>query len=218
MSATLAATPAATPSTALPMPPALRPGLFMDRLIGFLIPYFLPLTPDLDRARAEIRDTITAYGARTRAEMLNVVQIIAFSFSALDLLAEAKALEQEIPAPQRLRYRSCANGLSRCSQQNERTLARRLACDQPGASQPAAEPADDVPNAEAAAILQQARTAISLCRNRLSGARPATGPYAMPASQKNQTRRPGSPMMQALFDEGTAIEAAGEPGQCASFG
>jgi hypothetical protein len=204
MSATLAATPAAT----MPTPPALRPGLFMDRLVRFLIPYFLPLTADLDLARAEIGDTITAYGARTRAEMLNVVQIIAFSFSALDLLAEAKALEQEIPAPQRLRYRGCANGLSRGSQQNERTLARRLACDQPGASQPAAEPADDVPDAEAAAILQQARTAISLCRNRLSGTRPATGPYAMPASQKNQTRRPGSAMMQALFDAATPIPPA----------
>ena len=112
----------------------LQPSAFLDRLILFLLPYFLTVTPDVELARAEIVQTLASYGARTRAEMLSAVQIIAFSFSALDVLAEASMMDT--PPVTRLRFHGCANALNRSCQQNERMLARRLACDLPAAAPP----------------------------------------------------------------------------------
>ncbi|MDB5400525.1 MAG: hypothetical protein JWQ55_2543, partial [Rhodopila sp.] len=63
----------------------------MERLIFFLMPYFTAATADLTLARLEVLETLASYGARTRSELLNAVQVIAFSFSTLDTLHEAKA-------------------------------------------------------------------------------------------------------------------------------
>ncbi|MDR3531892.1 MAG: hypothetical protein P4L90_15260 [Rhodopila sp.] len=187
-----------------PTPPEASP--FLDRMILFLMPYFLKITPDFDVARAEILETLASYGARTRSEVLNAVQIIAFGFSALDVLAEAKAIEMS--PSMKLRYRGCANSLNRSCQQNEKTLAKRLACDLPDAA-PAAEPADDISEAEVQEVLQQTRAKIETYRNRLSGARPATGPHAIPASQPERHNRLWSgAMMDALAGTGAPVQSA----------
>jgi hypothetical protein len=178
----------------------------MARLIRFLMPYFLTVTPDFDLARAEILETLASYGARTRSEMLNAAQIIAFGFSALDMLAEAKATEMS--ASMRLRYRGCANSLNRAGQQNAKTLARRLACDLPDAIDPGAEPADDVSEAAVQEIIQQTQTRIDTCRNRLSGGRPATGPHAIPASRQERNRPLGGTIMATLAEMGMPFPPA----------
>jgi pimeloyl-ACP methyl ester carboxylesterase len=53
------------------------------------------------------------------------------------------------------------------------------------ATRPAAEPIDNVPLQQAQDVLQQATAKIDTTRNRLSGARPATGPHALPPSNPN---------------------------------
>jgi hypothetical protein len=162
-------------------PPATNP--FIERLIRFLMPYFAAVTMDHDAARAEVIETIASYGARTRAEMINAVQIIAFSFSALDVLAEAKATE--MPPALRLRFRGCANNLSRSSQKNEDTLGKRLASDPPAASDDASEPIDDMPEAAYEESLALAKAHIATYRDSLPAADPVTSGPDMPSAQPN---------------------------------
>jgi hypothetical protein len=144
--------------------------LFMERMIRFLLPYFTVITPDLALARAEILQTLASYGARTRSEMLNTVQIIAYGFAGLEMLEEGRA--QELSPSMRLRYHGCANNLNRSCHLNEQALSKQLARDLPPA-QPHAEPTDNVPDAEAAHILHQAEAAIEARRNSVTPARPA---------------------------------------------
>jgi hypothetical protein len=173
----------------------------MERLIRFLVPYFIVVTPDLEAARAEVLETLASYGARTRSEMLNAIQIIAFGLSALETLGEAKT--DEMSPSMRLRFRGCANNLNRSGQKNEQVLARRQARDLPDIVKPVAEPVDDVPEALVEEIIQQTRTKIDTTRNRLSCTRPASGPYAKPASKEQYDKRPwGSAMLQALAGMG----------------
>jgi hypothetical protein len=163
----------------MPLPStALQPSLFLERLVRFLIPYFIGDAPDAETARAEILETLQSYGARTRAEMLNAVQIIAFSFSALDLLQEAKMTEMS--PSMRLRFHGCANNLNRSSQKNEQTLAKRLACDPPNA-ETSAEPIDDVTDAEAEETLRLVQATLAAHHASLSGTTTAQpGDIALP--------------------------------------
>jgi hypothetical protein len=185
-----------------------KPSLFMERMILFLKPYFLTMTSDHNLVRAEILETLADYGARTRSEVLNAVQIIAFGFSALDVLAEAKAVT-EMSLGMRLRFRGCANGLNRSCQQNGKTLAKRLTCDVPDAANPAADPVDDLEEPAIEEALQQARTVMNSYSNRLSGARPATGPHAVHASQRDRKKGLWSgPMMDALAQNGVPAHPA----------
>jgi hypothetical protein len=179
-------------STTMPSSPTFQPSLFLDRLVVFLMPYFLALTPDFEQARAEVLETLASYGARTRSEMISAAQIIAFSFAALEMLAEAQVTEMS--PSMRLRFNGCANGLNRSCRQNETRLAKSLACDLPTAADSRDEPANDVPDAEVEEALQYARVRIDSYRNRLSGAQ------AMPASQRNPDKRlsNGAMMMDAL--------------------
>jgi hypothetical protein len=180
---------------------------FLERLIRFLIPFFIGVTPDLDAARAEILETLASYGARTRAEMLNAAQIVAYGLSGLEMLGEAKA--PTMSSSLRLRFRACANGLNRAGQQNEKALAKRLTCDLPDAAEPGAEPVNDVPDADVLEITQQAQAKIDSYRNRLSGARPATSPQAIPAAQPNGNKRLwGEAMMDALAQMGAPAQPA----------
>lgn len=89
-------------------PATLQPGPFLKRLVTYLVPYFLAVTADKGQAEAEVLETLAAYGARTRAELVRAVQTIAFSFSALEVLAEAKMGAPKMPATLRLRYLGCA--------------------------------------------------------------------------------------------------------------
>jgi hypothetical protein len=191
-----------------PAPPQSSP--FMEHLIRFLMPFFIVMTADINEARAEILETLASYGARTRSEMLNAVQIIAYGFTALDVLGEAKAAEMS--PSMRLRFRSCANGLNRSCQQNEKSLARRLARDVPEAAEPAIEPVNDLPEAGVQDILQQVQSKIDSHRNRLSGSRPPTGPKVLPAAQQEANKKLwGSAMMDALAEMGMPVQRATSP-------
>jgi hypothetical protein len=205
----------AMPSPATSLPAAIRPGPFLNRLVIYLLPYFLAVTADQAKAEAEVLETLASYGARTRAELVKAVQIIALSFSALEVLAEAKA-DRQMPPPLRLRYFGCANALSRHSEHSEKTLEKRLKCDlhAPAKSaaepayQPAPKPADDLPEADAEATMQQAQNVITAYRDRLTAARAAAGLQPPPASGPNQTRRGASAVMQAIFEGGMPNRAA----------
>jgi hypothetical protein len=146
------------------------PSPFLETLIRFRLPFFIGTAADMDAARTEILDTLAAYGTRTRAEMLNAAQIIAFGMSTLDTLAEAKTAE--LSPSMRLRYRGCANGLNRSTLQNEKALDRRLACEPPSESPP--EPTNDTPDHQVQATLDQAQAKIDLARNRLATPRPTS--------------------------------------------
>ena len=100
----------------LPASPILA-SAFLERLLAFLVPFFAGFTSDLAAARAEALETLTSYGARTRAELLCAMQIIVFSFAALETMAEAG--KPEMSPSMRIRYRGCANNLNRSSQKAE---------------------------------------------------------------------------------------------------
>jgi hypothetical protein len=164
----------------------LQPSLFLDRMVRFLMPYFATMTPDPALARAEILETLESYGVRTRAEILNAVQIIAFSFSALEMLAEAKETPDLSPSA-KLRFRSCANGMNRASQQNEKALEKRLAYDIPN-------PNDTFTDEEMEEQLRQTQAIIERYRDQVDHFM-TTGQHA-PATQHPS----GSPLLRALGD------------------
>ncbi|PPQ36087.1 hypothetical protein [Rhodopila globiformis] len=115
--------------------------IFMQHIIGVLLPYFCRCTRDLDAAAAEIVETLASYGVRTRAEFIKATQIIALSMVTLETLAESTA--QDLSPSLRIRYRGCANSLTRTTVECEKRLERRLAGDSPGKL--ASEPAADTP-------------------------------------------------------------------------
>ena len=164
-------------STAHPAPDPLQPSLFRERMILSLLPYFLPLAANFEEARAEALETLAAYGVRTRAEVINAVRIIAFSFASLDLLGEAQS--DDMPPAMRLRYSAHANSLSRSCQQDEKTLAVRQAQDVPVAAAQAAEPMTE---AELEAAIQQAHIQVANARACVSAAQ-ATLAQEMDANQ-----------------------------------
>jgi hypothetical protein len=189
-----------TPASTTVLPSILlSPSPFRERLLLFLLPYFNEVAEDLAVARAEIFETLASYGARTRPELIQAARIIAFSFTALDLLAEVSSTEMSQSLG--LRFRGCANGLNRSCQKDEQQLARRLACDLPNRTRPDDQHRDDqhmddnAPDAEFEAALLQAKTEIVAYHNRLSGNRPATSPQPMPASKPERTNRPGASVM-----------------------
>lgn len=205
-----------TASSTLPPNRSLKPGPFADRLVAFLMPYWAGVTKDYDLARADVESTIASYGARTQAELINAVQIIANSFAALEMLAQVKLQHQDLSPTLHLRYRGCANSLSRSCQYAQKALDKRLACDAPQAPQPAAEPHADVSEDDAADILRRTQAAIDACRNRLASAQPATLPNgALNFPPDRSQRRSASAIMQALSaggqPRGTMAAAAAGP-------
>ena len=197
------------PPMSTSMSPAVSTKLspFLERLVRFLMPFFLGISVDIDATRIEIVETLQSYGARTRSEMLNAARIIAFGMSALDTLGESTATE--LSASMRLRFRGCANGLNRSSQQNEKTLASRLACDIPEIEVSLPDLVDDVPDAEVDELVRQTRAHIESCRNRLSGARPANGPQPGPGWQQQRNKGMwGGAMMDRLAEMGMPVKTA----------
>jgi len=188
-------------------PPAPHPNPFLERLILFLLPYFLPVCPDQAVARAEIIETLAAYGATSRSEVINAARVIAFSFAALDTLAEAR--EPELSPSLRLRHRSCANNLNRSCQQNERMLANRLARPAPEAPHPGQEPLNDVPDPEFHAAIQQAEASIASHRNRLAPQSPRLPSRPLPPAEKAQNDRLwAAAMINILAEMGMPVQPA----------
>lgn len=165
------------------------PNPFLITMIAFLEPYFICAGIDIAATHAEIVETLGSYGTRSRSEILNAAQIIAFGMSTLETLREAKA--DDMSSSMRVRYRGCANGLNRSGQQNEKTLALRLACDLPTAK----VPVNDISDATAQAAAQQAQAKIDSYRNRLWGRAPhATGVHAVPVPKGPASGSPVSKM------------------------
>jgi hypothetical protein len=145
------------------LPPHLTNSLFLKRLICYLMPYFAPVTNNMDRAEADIIETLASYGARTRAEFLNVVQIIACSMSGLELLTLAK-VDTTLSASQQIRLRGCANNLNRSAHQAEKALTARLKCDLPTQPEIPAEPVNDVTPAQTEEILHRIDAQLAAAR------------------------------------------------------
>jgi hypothetical protein len=162
---------------------------FRERIVTDLIPYFIPLTGDVQLARADIIETLDSYGARTRSEMINAMRIIALSFTSMDLLAKAK--NPDITADLELYYIRQANSVARTCQQNENALAKRLALD---VLEPAEEPANDITDAELEAQIQEARALFATIR------KPPAIPRARPESPEESNQRP----WDTTFTSGTA--------------
>lgn len=190
-------------------PPTRTP--FLDRVICYLMPYFLSMAPDVPTARANILETLAAYGTRTRAELLIAVRIIAFSMSALDTLAEAK-LNNDFAPTLRLRFATCANNLNRSARWAETTLAARLKCDLPDtvppesrhaeslqAESPQSEPINDLPELQTEDILRQIDAEIHAHRNRIHQDRMARSPVGHPPPDSPKHAKAGQ-MFNALFE------------------
>ena len=217
--------------------PVLQVTPFLERLLAFLIPYFTGpsfagITADLAAARAEALETLASYGARTRAELLCAVQIIVFSFAALDTLTQANT--PEMSPSMRLRYRGCANNLNRHCQKTEQTLAKRLACDAPEATDIAVEPVIDVSDADVEEIMRQSQAAIQDYCDRAAAKRTTATPTAAtpavgdcnittgnspaesnqpPQSSEEQNKRLwGAAMMDTLAQMGMPVTPAPKPG------
>lgn len=166
---------------------SVTPQPFLIAIIALLEPYFAGAGIDLAAAQAEIVETLGSYATRSRSEIIHAAKIIAFSMSTLETLKDGMATDMS--PSMRLRYRGCANGLNRSSQQNEKALAARLACEVPGAR----EPLNDVSDAAAHEAVQEARAAIDSYRNRLAGHSPQpTGMHANPVSQGPVSQGPAS--------------------------
>jgi hypothetical protein len=159
------------------MPPPPPYSAFRERLMTYLLPYFLPLAKDFEQARQEVTETLDSYGARTRAELINAMRVIALSFTSMELLAGTKGTD--MPPEMRLQYIRHANSLARTCQQNENALAKRLAADPPPpelvaapvaepvaepapapVAEPAPEPAEDISEAEVEALIQRTHAQI----------------------------------------------------------
>ena len=181
-----------------------EPNYFVKNLVAALLPYYQAFSyPSETVLYAEILQTLASYGATSRAEMLHAALSVAFGFSALEALAEAKQ-DTELSPAVRQRIRNGASALNRACQQNANLLVNLRICDQPSArNAPAATPkpahsndpahakdpaqANDPSDEDVDQIVRQARATIDACRNRLAQP-PAThtGPNGRGTMPKNR--------------------------------
>jgi hypothetical protein len=181
----------------------------LERIARFLMPHFTGVTPE--RARSEILESLASYGARTASEMLNAAQIIAFGLTALDTLGQANT--PGMSAALCLRYRGCANSLSRSCQSNEKALASKLTAEAPDAPQPtdAPEPTPEASEAETEALTQQVQVALrahAAHRTQPSNRRLTTGTHEQNARQ-NRIR--GGALLDALAAIGMPVQPIAPP-------
>jgi hypothetical protein len=140
----------------------------METIIGLLLPYFAAAAVSPLSARTEVIETLISYGARTRAEFLQVAQIIALSMTTLEVLHEAKTMEMSPSL--RIRHRGNANSLNRAAIQTQKALDQNLAREMPEPPPPPAtpDPIDDMSEAEIIAAVEQTRAAVEAYRNRFA--------------------------------------------------
>jgi hypothetical protein len=183
-----------------------HPNPFLERIILFLLPHFLPVCPNPAIARAEILETLGSYGGTSRSEVINAARVIAFSFAALDTLAEAK--DPHLSPAGRLRHRGCANNLNRSCQQNEHMLAGRLACTAPETPATTLEPVNDVPDADLHEAIRHAEANIANYRGGLATTRSPrlpSGPLSA-SEQSRNNRLWGSAMAKILGEMGMPVQ------------
>jgi hypothetical protein len=196
--------------------PAYKPSPFLENIIRFLMPYFLPVTPGPAEARAEILETLASYNAFTRSTLLSAAQAIAFGFATLETLQEAK--DPDLNAAMRLRHRSCANALTRSAEKAENALAHKRDNEATATPRPPTErspqaaqthPADDMSDPDAQAAIAFAQAQIAQHRQKAAQGKPTPHPARpdlTPEEQEEHDRMWGLAFMNAL--NGVAI-----PGQ-----
>ncbi|MEA2773627.1 MAG: hypothetical protein QOD93_6589 [Acetobacteraceae bacterium] len=100
-------------------------GILMNLIVALLAPMFLGVTGgDIDFARMAAVETVNAYRARNRADLIAIAQIIAFGLAALGSLSLSMA--DDITVSMALRLRGNANACNRSAEQNRRALAKSL--------------------------------------------------------------------------------------------
>ena len=149
-------------SASTQLPASLLASRALQTVIRFLLPYFSVDCDDYVTASAEILQTLASYGPRNRAELIAAAQVIACSLTALSTMAEAEGADMS-PAV-RLRFRSCANTVTRHGHQAQKTLDKRLACDLPQEF----GPADADAEAEVIEQLRQTQQLVEGCKKRLA--------------------------------------------------
>jgi hypothetical protein len=157
------------------------------------MPYFSIDCPDFATTRAEILETLASYGPRTRAELLSAAQVIACTLTALSTMAEAEGAD--LSPAMRLRFRGCANTVTRHGQQAQQTLDKRLACDVPIELDPVEEAAKD---AEVIERLRQVQLKVEACQRRLAETNREAARHILPAQQGPGEPPWGSPMLAAV--------------------
>lgn len=132
----------------------------MLSLAALLIPLFKASATDAALAHRAAVSAIEAYHPRSRADLVNIARTIAFSMTALAVLAATAS--QDMTLAEQMRAFGRANALNRSADQSERTMMRRWRDQQAEPPAPAAEPAalditvdDSEIRAEIAKIMQQ---------------------------------------------------------------
>ncbi|WP_428486182.1 hypothetical protein [Rhodopila sp.] len=139
--------------------------MLMALLINLLAPMFLTDgTSDLRLARMAAMETVNGYRARSGADLLMIVQIVAFGLAALGSLSLSMA--DDLPLLLILRLRGNAAALNRAAEQNRRALEKSLHAETPSAPDPAEF--DDVDDAMVADVVRQAQTRVADAQARLA--------------------------------------------------
>jgi hypothetical protein len=103
----------------VPNPDTQTDTLLTDLAVTLLTPMFLAAARgDTKLARRAARGMLEEYGANTQAEMLSVVQIIAFALASLNTLTLSMA--EDAPANIALRACNCADRLSKAELRHRR--------------------------------------------------------------------------------------------------
>jgi hypothetical protein len=181
-------------STSASLPAALQTSRALETVVRFLLPYFCVDCPDFATTRAEIIETLASYGPRNRAELFAAAQVVACTMSALATMAEAEGSETMSPS-MRLRFRGCANTITRHGQQAQQILDKRLACDLPIAVDPAAEAAKD---AEVIEQVRQVQLKVEAAKRRLAETDPEAARRLFPDQQDLDQLPWGSAMLAAV--------------------
>lgn len=163
------------------MPPS---DIVLELIVCFLTPLFMDgCSGNLGFARLAAMETLASYRAQTQAELVKIVQIIAFGLAAMDNLGLSMA--PDLSLSMKLRLRAGANALNRSAQQNTRALeknrrespplepccAERSAMAEAQAVPPVDE--DAVTEATLQVAIEQAQTMIEAARVRRPAAQPA---------------------------------------------
>lgn len=99
------------------------PALFLDKVVGLLLPLFLNAAEgDTQAARHTVLCMLASYDVETEQEIRLAAEIASFSFGALEALG--RAMDPDLPLNASLRLRGSANSMHRSAHQCERTLDR----------------------------------------------------------------------------------------------
>jgi len=209
----------------LPLHPS---DLLLELIVAFLAPLFISGTTDPGLARLAAIEAFAAYQAQTRAELLSIAQIIAFSLAAMDTLR--LAMMPDLSLSMKLRLRGCANGLNRSAQQNVRALDK-LRSDSPRQQSAAAlaamsaEPAaagDEIDAVEVKAAVDEAdamvkeacaRMQVALHAAQVAQDQPAPTPSGPtpPASIESILTQTAPDRTTSIHHDPTPTKAAGQP-------